>query len=169
MWLRAGTTDCQGMEVPWDLANTQNYTQRKIIQASEDTRRHQEMGQHRGERCGRTQTGGQDIWILVTRNSSGPTGALGGRGGEQTGKLEIEGWNHRRDNPLGPTETLATLRAATGGGMEEGRGGRNGPVAQELRGREGHWVVGPGRQGREVLGMAVKYRGRRRGLGEQYT
>ena len=44
---------------------------------------------------------------------------MGGRGGERTVAKEAEGWNRIRENPLGPTRTLSTLRAAEG--LDNGR------------------------------------------------
>ena len=58
-WARPGTRDRQGVEAPWPLSSTQNDNQRKRIQSSEDTKRHQEMGRHRGGRGGSTHAGGQ--------------------------------------------------------------------------------------------------------------
>ena len=92
---------------------------------------------------------------------------MGGKGGERTGATEAEGLNRGRENPLGPTGTLAALREARGRRMDEGKGGRNGLAARDFRGREGHWVAGRGWQGREALGRVVEAGGRGRCPGGQ--
>ena len=65
-WEMDEMRDCQIVEVPWILSISQKDTQRKIIQASQDTRRQQETGQHIGRRGGSTQAGVQKNQILET-------------------------------------------------------------------------------------------------------
>ena len=60
---------------------------------------------------------------------------------ERTGATEEEGRTRGRENQLGPTRKIATMRAEKGGRMDGGIGGRNGPAAREFRGREGHLVA----------------------------
>ena len=92
---------------------------RIIIQVSEDTRRHQKKGQHRGRRGSSTQArrtrepDTRDAKRL--RNNRGAGWKVeGGRRGEQMGAMKSERWIRIRENPLGPIETLATLREAKG-------------------------------------------------------
>ena len=116
----------------------------KIIQASEYTRGHQETGQLRGGRYSSTQarrTGKpetRNTKILGTdrdagRNIKGFRGTDRGYGGRS-----IELW---KGEPTGSNRDACHIEGGKGGRTDGGRGGINGPAAQDFRGQEVHWVA----------------------------